>query len=270
VGDAWFGSVRTSKALMSKGLYSVLNVKQGHAGYPKQEIKSALKVRLDTKWFTQEVDVGGQKYKLHAGGHMDKAPLMLAATCSTSQDGKTAVRHHAHLKDGKIVKKKYELQQPKMHELYRSYIHVVDCCNKVSLGHGNVCDVWQSKKVHHRLFAALLAITETNAYHAYLMHRSSTCTYNRHDWHKDLSDALLNNAFVQQAAPQGVVINTTVAAHIHLVSEGDDRKKVCRMCKSSTRFRCICGLWCCSPNANRGRVRNCFARHVADMLNARA
>jgi len=39
VGDAWFGSVRTVEELLGIGLYSIMCVKQGSAGFPKDLVK---------------------------------------------------------------------------------------------------------------------------------------------------------------------------------------------------------------------------------------
>ena len=165
IGDAWFGSVRTVEELMDVGLHSIMNVKQGCAGYPKALMLEGLKERDDRVWFKVDVEFYAGVKHVYAGGHKDKAPLLLAATCGTSLDGKEAVRHHSHLKDERVERKTYTLPQPRMHAMYRKYSNTVDVCNKVALGPGTIQDVWQTKKVNHRLFGFCLVMCETNAYH---------------------------------------------------------------------------------------------------------
>lgn len=84
IGDAWFGSIRTVEELRDKGLYCILSVKNGSAGFPKAELKERLQRRGDTAFFVAEIvfDNGSVK-PVYAGGHMDKKPLMLAATTGT-------------------------------------------------------------------------------------------------------------------------------------------------------------------------------------------
>jgi len=47
IGDAWFGSVRTVEELRDKGLYSIMCIKNGSAGYPRALIKGQMQQRGD-------------------------------------------------------------------------------------------------------------------------------------------------------------------------------------------------------------------------------
>lgn len=91
VGDSWFGSLRTAEELAEWGLYSCLCVKQGTSGYPKAEMREALRERGDTKFMYTKVRLGyegeGDEILVYAGGHMDKAPLTLVGTVGMSLPG---------------------------------------------------------------------------------------------------------------------------------------------------------------------------------------
>ena len=45
MADSWFGSLKTAKALLSKGLYCIMNIKNGHKGFPKSRLKEAVIAR---------------------------------------------------------------------------------------------------------------------------------------------------------------------------------------------------------------------------------
>jgi hypothetical protein len=271
IADAWFGSVRTCEELMDVGLYSILNVKQGCAGYPKALMKAELVERDDRVWYKVDVQLREGVVTTYAGGHMDKAPLCVVATCGTSLEGVEAVRYHKHLnKEGHVVRHKYTLAQPKMHAMYRKFSGAVDVFNKVALGPGGIQDVWKTKNLWMRMYGASLAICETNAYFAYMAHGSPATGYDRHAWHEQLSEALINNQWLgarltqQVGGEEGL---TTLDAHGYIKSDG--KKLKCVYCGGRTRFACMCGVVVCSPQCQKDSnwvVRKCYAKHLHEVF----
>jgi len=87
IGDAWFGSVRTVEELRKVGLYAIMCVKQGCAGYPRLELKQAMRTRGDQRFKKRDMWLNAGILPMWAGAHMDKQPLLLCATTGTSLEG---------------------------------------------------------------------------------------------------------------------------------------------------------------------------------------
>ena len=56
IGDNWFGSVRTALALLKYDIYSVLSIKNGHKGFPKDDILQRLNARGETAHFAASIN----------------------------------------------------------------------------------------------------------------------------------------------------------------------------------------------------------------------
>jgi hypothetical protein len=136
IGDSWFGSLKCCAALLGMGFFSVLKVKTAHFGFPKQLCLGELKSRNDSVWYKLELEVNGTKSKVFAGGHMDRAPLVLVASCSTSLYGGTKRRYRSRLVGREQERVVHTLEQPKMHALYRNNFNAVDVMNRLSQGPG--------------------------------------------------------------------------------------------------------------------------------------
>ena len=167
VADAWFDSARTVEELLGIGLYSVVCVKQGCKGFPRDSLKSLVKERGDTAFFRSKVrfdDRGKvQERPVFVGGHFDKQPLFLCASIGRSLPGEQKVGHRSKLLRGELVKVQCTLEQPQMHALYRKHFNAVDLFNKASLHLRTLTDVWKTKKAQKRLFAATWSWIERNA-----------------------------------------------------------------------------------------------------------
>ncbi|NBX97432.1 hypothetical protein EBQ81_01010, partial [bacterium] len=198
IADAWFGSVRTVEELLDVGLYAIVCVKQGCAGFPRAALREVLKQRGDVAFFeaTVGIDKGGRKEfkKVYAGGHMDKQPLIVCFSTGTTLPGEKKVRHRSKLQQGEVVKAQYTLEQPQVHALYRKYFNAVDLFNKASGQPGTLPDVWKTKKAYRRLFAATVAWIETNAMLAFNKNRASS-KLTKQQWFMRLSEACINNPF---------------------------------------------------------------------------
>lgn len=93
----------------------------------------------------------GDVFDIYAAGHMDKKPLLVAATCGTSLEGKARRRHYARYKEGRYQVSNYTLEQPDMFALYRNNFAVVDTFNKVALGPKSVMNTVKVKKWDKRV-----------------------------------------------------------------------------------------------------------------------
>lgn len=149
VADSWFGSTRTAEELAEIGCYAVLSIKRGCKDYPKKEILQQMKTRGDVAYYVDEFKLGesgeGEQMKLIACGHMDKKPLLLAATCGTSLPGPDRQRHYARYKEGRYQVDNYTLQQPDVFSIYRDNFATCDTFNKVALGPKSVMNTVKVK-----------------------------------------------------------------------------------------------------------------------------
>ena len=139
IADSWFGSLRTAKALLMKGVHSIMNVKTGSKGFPKRRLKAAVTQRDQHKHMKLETEIVGQPHTIYASNHMDKQPLVLVHTCATSLPGDSRLRiWRPSRRTGACVPRTYLLEQPRCHAEYRNNYSAVDICNKVALGPSSV------------------------------------------------------------------------------------------------------------------------------------
>lgn len=271
IGDAWFGSVRTVEELREVGLYAIMCVKQGSAGYPKGLMRESLRRRGDQRFFRADTIFNdGSILPVWAGGHMDKQPLMLCATTGTSLPGETKIRYRSKLVEGNVDKVRYELEQPAMHATYRKYAPAVDQFNKLSMQPGTLTDVWETMCEWHRLFAATLAMTESNAQRAYETTTGAHLT--KQQWFNALAQACKHNPFAL-ARPRTVAPSQ---GHTALVKA---KQGVCwfKDCKKKTNWKCTCHRAFCGnttrankrPAGEMGAApvkeppRRCWSRHLS-------
>jgi len=196
IGDAWFGSLRTVEELREVGLYSIMCVKQGSAGYPKQVLRECMRERGEQRFFVAYTTfTDGGVLPVWAGGHMDKQPLMLCASTGTSLPGPKKVRYRSKLHAGSIVRTRYELEQPSMHATYRAYAPAVDQFNKLALQPGTLTDIWQTKDTFVRMWAATLSFIESNAQLAYHQGNTQGLHMTKGQWYKALAHSCIQNPF---------------------------------------------------------------------------
>jgi hypothetical protein len=275
VGDSWFGSLKCCAALLEVGLFCILNVKTAHSAFPKQLCLAELKARGDTVWYRLKLLVHDEERTVFAGGHMDKAPMVLVASCSTSLYGGMKVRHRSKLVDGQMQRVRYQLEQPVMHSLYRSNFNAVDVMNRLSQGPGCMSKAWATYVARHRLFAASLSACVTNAYQAWLhVHALTTAEYPQNRFKLDLAQSLFQMMRELRAgrssrgrseernetegAPAASSPSQTFHGHIPMKSE---KRLLCDVCKDAqTSLRCQqCGVHFCNPATGR----QCMVEHMA-------
>lgn len=93
------------------GLYSILAIKTGHRGFPKQHLISKVKGERFTKAFMKvEVDLEVGKRTFYAGAFMDKIPLLLVGSCGTSIDAEEVTRDRTEWTEGGFLTTRYKVK----------------------------------------------------------------------------------------------------------------------------------------------------------------
>eukprot|EP00798_Chlamydomonas_sp_ICE-L_P007868 gene7868-1075_t len=170
-----------------------MSVKTAHKRLPRGKIKAALKDRVDVVLYALDVKLqNGEKRKIFAAGHMDKKHMHLVGSCGTSNPGKAAVQKRVRINKGEKVVLLYRLEQPQLLEAYRSNFNAIDCADRLALGPDSIIEVWKTKNVHQRIFAATLAMCEQNAYQVLTMYRAHQFgDLSRDEWRRQLGAALV-------------------------------------------------------------------------------
>jgi hypothetical protein len=109
VADAWFGSCNTSEWCADElGIYTIMAVKTGHAGFPKAKLKEDIMgERFTYKCYKTEVELETGVWTFYASGFMDKKPLLLVANCGTTFYEKEVTRVRRKFEGGAINKTTY-------------------------------------------------------------------------------------------------------------------------------------------------------------------
>ena len=183
IADSWFGSVANAIALLTKGLFCVMNVKTATTNYPKDELMTVVgeikgktpeakaqrkERRGKSIAYTQEIEVGGdRKFTLLAAGNNKKVPLLLICTAFTMLPGE---EHNKVWKvnqaDGSVEYHSLKTEQPEVHALYRLWMNIVDIHNKLRQGVVSMADIWATQHWPKRHFAEGLGFWEVNVYKA--------------------------------------------------------------------------------------------------------
>ena len=183
IADSWFGSVACILALFQHGVFAVMNVKTAHKHFPKDELlelvgeikgkDAAAKAdraarRGAQASFVRRFTVGSHTVNVMAAGHNRKLPLLLVSTFGSMLPGNEHVkRWSVPAADGTIQHFVRKCQQTVVHELYRSWMMVVDVHNHYyRQGNNSMADVWDTKNWTHRHFAEGIGFWVVNVYRA--------------------------------------------------------------------------------------------------------
>lgn len=137
-----------------------MNVKTGCKGFPKKALLDELaevkgqtesqrakrrELRGKHMAFVKEFTVGRKRVTVTAAGHNKKVPLLLVATTSSMLPGED------HKKQWSTINARGEAEiheiitkQPKMFELYRKNMNLVDIHNKLRQGESSMADCWRT------------------------------------------------------------------------------------------------------------------------------
>jgi hypothetical protein len=112
--DSWFGSVRTCLALMNHGLFSVLAIKTGSDGFPKQQLINLAPMRFDHVAMQKTFNLQhvGKRVKVIAAVWKDKKHRLVAATCGTNRLLPARERVKVKYQGGQIVRTFYDVELP--------------------------------------------------------------------------------------------------------------------------------------------------------------
>jgi hypothetical protein len=174
IADAWFSGMPTSFALMSRGIFSITNVKTHTKYFCKKELWADSKgakmghERNDRSYQQLCLRVNGKDTTFTGAFHMDKAPMTLLGTAGSSREAPPVMRRRMYMTDdGDMVRWVGELQQPDIRYIYRSNFNAVDVHNKLAVGPRSVCNV-ATNSLPLKLWLSLVACAETNAYLMYV------------------------------------------------------------------------------------------------------
>ena len=134
-----------------------------------------------------------------ASVHRDKQPMTLVHSCSSLQPGPVRVRNFVKYdkKSKTVVRRKFTLEQPMVHSVYRGSFWAVDRFNKLCLGPNSIQHSVHTHSWATRVFLALLAMAETNAYliHNHMLKRDGLEPISHHAWKEELAKALIFNPY---------------------------------------------------------------------------
>ena len=157
--DAGYGSVGTLRALYKRGWYAVVNIKNCHKLFPRKFLLSKLIKRDDRVAMTTVKD----GCPILAAGHMDKQPMLLAATYGTDQEGPIQDRiRHKLGNDGIMHSKRFKLPQPHVHWIYRNKFNMIDLFNKTRHASNGIEFVVHTKSYIFHLFIIVLNFARVN------------------------------------------------------------------------------------------------------------
>lgn len=116
--------------------------------------------------FQKTFQVSSRTDTVTAAGHNKKLPLLLVATASSLLPGEDHKKTWTTVNaNGEIVTHELVTRQPKMFELYRKKMNLVDLHNKLRQGQlGSMAEVWLTTSWVNRHFAELLGFIEVNIY----------------------------------------------------------------------------------------------------------
>jgi hypothetical protein len=126
---------------------------------------------------------------------MDKKPVNLLGTAGSSDEAPIVTRRRVYMNEfGDMVRWEGELRQPMIHAEYRACFNAVDVHNRLALGPHSLCTVG-ANHLHLKIFFALVAIAETNAYLTYAdLKKLTSAQYSHGDFKMDIERGLLERA----------------------------------------------------------------------------
>lgn len=301
IADSWFGSVACALALFAHGIFAVMNVKTATKGYPKDELlnvvgevtgnsveaRAARRARRGKQVaFVRVFHVGARTVYLTAGGHNKKVPLLLISSYGSMLPGKEHVKTwQVNKADGSIEILRLSTPQPQMHEVYRTWMNVVDVHNKLRQGVVSMADVWHTTSWAERHFAEGLGLWEVNVYKTLIYFYSEFSGLSHGDFRARIAWAFLtlgkkeypnkkedSGLEVEEAVEMGNRRTMGIAplpggGHKYVRHPSSSKMHACAYCGRPAYFRCItCEnnglgvLSICGPKASQ--KRGCRQKHA--------
>ena len=252
LGDSWFGSVKTCKELLERGVFSVLLVKTAHKNYPKLLLHERDLARGE--WESAILANSENKAKLFACLFKDKKEFQFIASASTTIEGSP-----------RITKSKKVISRPQVAEQYFKYAGAIDQFNHCRTGSCGLEDVFTTNDPFVCQLIGIFGFVETNSF---LSYDKFTRSISHLHFRKRLVFELL-----QFAQGQGRQLRTRAPIGVSLTHQlaGFEKRvqKRCFFCYHGrpqsdvvkTHWYCtICGedFPLCCPSTGR----NCFVEHL--------
>jgi hypothetical protein len=287
IADAWFGGMPTAVGMLKRGFFSITNVKLQTKNFCKKELWADAGGKPWTRnaraYRQAKLKIAGEEVAFFAAFHMDKQPMTLLGTAGSSEHAPLVMRRRVYMNEfGDMVRWQGELHQPMIHAEYRSSFNAVDVHNKLALGPRSVCSVGASHLLL-KIFLALVAIAETNAYLTYMdIKKLTSSEYSHGDFKRDLERGLLERAARVQAG-QGEDIgqasraatrsaatsaNTQLRTQMppglqgHRLQYEAAMNRKCLMCGNLTKNVCGCGRSFCGV----AKGVTCWAWHLSNVM----
>ena len=274
-GVSWFASVKNAIELRSRGLFFIGIVKTADKKFPLMTLITQCPQERGSSITMTATEEGTD---IIAYGWRDKKVHTFVSTCSTTLSGSPAKKRR-YVEDGKIFYK--EVQRTKLAEEYYDGAPAVDIHNHIRQDGLSLESFWRTERWHHRFFAAMFGIIETNTFLAFNFFRTSGQKAEHSAFTCNLAMQLIKNPWQNvemcsqtQPTHQG---QSTVNPNDHILaalSSGSARQRIQRKCVICARVHhrqqkagwyCVaCGnnTVLCSPNTGR----TCFKYHLENGL----
>eukprot|EP00122_Pirum_gemmata_P020669 Pgem_evm1s19311 len=125
IADSWFGNITTAVELKKRGLFSIMNIKQGSKGFPKKELKE--KYNHNGRGGTSIAGSECEGIHLIASSWKDKTHKQFLSTCGVP----------GYSDKGRITRNGTEIKRPKIASEYFEYAAGIDVKNHTRLGGKN-------------------------------------------------------------------------------------------------------------------------------------
>jgi len=199
LGDSWFGSVKTCCALLERGVYSVLNVKTAHRGYPKAALQRFLAGEPNqpgpTVCIPREASMRGTRTKIESTAHRGPTgvPLCLVSSRFATQPRGTMKYMVKHPSDTThLLAKQIPVDETML--MYKSKYSIVDQHNRLRTGSVAFRDVWKTHDFRIREFSELIGLAEVNTF--LLMRAKGTGQVRQKQCRMLLAKMLLENPWI--------------------------------------------------------------------------
>ena len=274
-GDSWFASVKTAIELRRKGLFFTGIVKTAHRMFPLKALGVHCPLERGSTVTATAVEDG---IDIIAHGWRDRKVHRFVSTCGTTLQG-TPAKKRRYDDDGKVFFK--EVQRTKLAEEYYDGAPALDIHNHIRQDGLSLETIWRTERWHHRFFAAMFGIIETNAFLAFNYFRTSGQKAEHSAFTHNIALQLIKNPWQSMLLSPEIppihqnVATTNTGNHVLAsLSANSDRQRVQRKCIICSRVHhrqqkaswyCVeCGnkAVLCSPNTGR----TCFQYHIQNGL----
>lgn len=281
-GDSWFASVKTAVTLMKHGLFFAGVVKTAHTAFPLKQLTTLCPTNKG-----QHISATAEKdgVALNAVAWRDRKVHSFVSTCGTTLAGEPAKKKR-YDDNFKLYHK--AIDRPKLVAMYHDGAPSIDVHNHLRQDGLALEQVWRTDNWHHRVYACVFGIMETNAYLAFSNFCCGLDTITHSGFTTRLAEQLIRyshptNSQQQQqqqkgqpptdgpaATAQGDGIEHRLVSLSHVSGKPHTQRKcvVCRHVRDSARkasyFCATCGpnAVMCSPNTGR----TCFQYHITHGL----